>query len=570
MTMRPAHVQTGTNNRFTRLRRCLLAAALSLPLPALAAAPQACGTVIVPPGVGLGTPPASVTSLNPFLISSAYNGEASSLMYYGLLYINRDHKIVWPRSLATKIDVSKNNTVFTVTMKPWKWSDGRPVTTRDVKFTYDLIKRLGPTYPGYNSGGVPNLIKSFDILGPETFSVTLKHPVNPDWFELLGLAQFVPYPAHAWGKYTINQMWRHQSDPAFFKVVDGPYQLVKFKLGRFIEFAPNPTYQGHKSQIRRFIMTFLHSSGSEIEGMQSGTLDVSNLPFSLWNAVAKLKDVRRIKMTPNFGFQFIQLNYKNPAVPFFHDVRVRQAMADAINQEQVVHVLFHDASKPEYGPIPVIPSTFLPPSEKAGKYPIGYDPAKARKLLDEAGWKPGPDGIREKNGKKLAFTLLTPSGGTTSTLWTEIQQQDLRAVGIDMKIRQVTFNQLMALDYRPLTWEAMAFGWSLGSFPSDAAQLGSKGSYNQEGYNDKKMDELLAAVTTTPGLSALYAYEKYAVEQQPIIFQNDTGVVVLARKGLRGIRKFISPTGGWSPQYLHWTTPDCASQVADNVAPSSP
>ena len=547
----------------------ILLAGLAAALPASAlAAPVACGTVIVPPGVGLGTPPASVTSLNPFLISSAYDGEAAGLLFYGLFWVNRDHKIDWSRSLATKIDVSNNNTTFTVTMKPWNWSDGRPVTSKDVEFTFDIIKRLGTTYVAYGSGGIPTLIKQFKILGPEQFEVTTKHPVNPDWFELVGLSQLVPYPAHAWSKYSVNQMWRHQSDPNFFKVVDGPYRITSYKMGRHIVFEPNPSYQGHKSKIRRFIMKFLHSSGAEIEGMQSGTLDMSNLPFSLWSAGHKLKNVRVMKMTPNFGFQFIQMNYKNPQVSFFHDIAVRQAMADAINQEQAIRVLFHGATNPQYGPVPVVPATFLSPSAKAGKYPVGFDPVKARKLLDDAGWKMGPGGIREKNGKLLQFVDTIPSGGATGMLWTEMQQQDFRAVGIDMKIRQVTFNQVIAMQYKPLAWQAMSFGWSLGNYPSDGGQLRSNGNYNQMGYSDKKMDKLLNAVTTQPGNEALYKYQDYAAEQQPIIFQNDTGAVILVRKGLHGVNKAFPPTGAWSPQYLHFTTPPCGhATVAENTTP---
>ncbi|MDD2876634.1 MAG: peptide ABC transporter substrate-binding protein [Acidiphilium sp.] len=565
--MMAALVQTGINNRLTRLRRCLLAAMVTLPLPALAAAPQTCGTVIVPPGVGLGTPPASVQSLSPLLTQSLYDSEAAGLLYYGLLWVNRAHKIDWSRSLATKIDVSNNNTTFTVTMKPWSWSDGRPVTSKDVAFTYHLIKRLGPTYLNYGTGGIPTLIKHFKVLGPEQFQVVMKHPVNPNWFEIEGLPGLTPYPAHAWGKYTINQMYRRQSTPSFFKVVDGPYQVQTFKMGRYVSFVPNPAYQGHKSQISRFVMDFLHSSGAEIEAIRAGAIDVSNVPFSLWTVGHSLKGVRLIKMPPNFGFDYIQLNYRNPKVAFFHELRVRQAIADAIDQKAEIALLFHGQSHEQYGPVPVDPPLFLSPSAKAGKYPVGYDPAKARKLLDEAGWKLGPDGFRTKNGKLLAFTYLQYSGGTTAALRNQMIQQNLRAIGIDMKIRQVTFNQLLALQQRPLAWEAMAFGWSLGSYPSDSGQLKTGGSYNQAGYSDKKLDRLMEDIRVKSGNEALYKYQDYASEQQPEIFMPNPGSVVIARDGLRGIRKTFSPTGSWSPQYLHFTTPPCSPTVADNTAP---
>jgi peptide/nickel transport system substrate-binding protein len=521
------------------------------------APPRVCGTVIVPPGVGLGTPPTSVPELNFFFAGSTYDSEALGIMYYGLLWINREHQIDFSRSLATKIDVSKDDTVFTVSLKPWKWSDGQPVTSADVKYTFDMIKKLGPTFLDYGIGGIPTVVKSFKLLGPEQFQITTIHPVNPDWFELAGLSILTPMPKHVWGQYSVNQLFRRQSTPSMFKVVDGPFRLISFKIGRHIVFGPNPTYQGHKPQIHRFIMKFLHSSGAEIEGLRTGSLDMSNLPFSLWNEGHALNGVRLIRMIPNFGFDYLQLNFKNPKVSFFRDVRVRQAIADALDQKRASHLLYHDLVPVEYGPVPVVPTTFLSPSAKAGQYPVGYDPAKARALLRAAGWKKGPDGIRVKNGKRLSFTYLAYSGGATALLDTELQQQELRAVGIEMKIRIVTFNQLLAISQRPLAWEATAFGWSLGNYPSDGVQLRTNAPYNQSGYSDKKMDRLLNDVDTKPGMQALYAYQDYAAEQQPEIFEGSPGSILLVRRGIRGVNKFLSPTGAWSPQYLHYTTPDC-------------
>lgn len=522
-----------------------------------ARAAKACGTVIVPPGLGLGTPPASVDSLNPFLISSAYDGEAAGLLYDGLLWINRDHEITWSRSIASSIVVSDDATTFTVTMRPWRWSDGVTVTANDVEFTFDLIRRLGKTYTGYGQGGIPGMVKSFTVLGPQRFRVVLKQSVNPVWFELTGLVQLTPYPAHAWGKYSIDQMWRLQSTPSFFNVVDGPYRIERYVMGRYISFVPNPSYPGHRSEISRFVMAFLNSDGAVFSGLRTGTLDAGNLPFSLWNARKTLKRVREIHLPPNFGFDYMQLNYKNPAVAFFRDVRVRQAIADAIDQRRIIHLLLHDTTRPQHGPVPVDPPTFLSPEAKAQQYPVGYDPAKARALLDAAGWKPGPDGIRAKEGKRLAFTDIISAGNVSGRLGAELIQSDLRAVGIEMKIRELAFSQMLVLSYKPKQWEAMEFGWALGVYPDDSAQLASDGAFNQSGYSDPKMDALLAAVKTRPGLEALYAYQNYASAQQPEIFLPVPGSVVLVREGLEGVRKFLSPTGAWSPQYLHWTIPPC-------------
>lgn len=527
---------------------------------------QTCGTVIVPPGAGLGTPPAAITSLIPLLNISAYNIEASGNLFDGLLWITRAHKVDFSRSIASSIVASPDDTIFTIKLHPRHWSDGVPVTASDVKYTFDLIKRLGPIYQDYDTGGIPTLVKHFTVIDPETIQVTLIHPVNPDWFILNGLGQLYALPQHVWGKYSIDELWRHQTDPAFFKVVDGPFRLIDFAVGRHVIFGPNPTYELQKPMIHRFIMDFSGTSaGAELDGIKSGALDVANLPFSLWNAGMALPNIRKIRLMPNFGFDYMGMNFKNPNVAFFRDVRVRQAIADAINQKLADDLLLHGTTTPQYGPVPLQPPTFLSPNALAGKYPVGYDPARARALLDAAGWKVGPDGIRVKDDKRLSFTETLPSGGATSTLGAELMQQDLQKVGIEMKIKDVTFNQMLAIQNGPPSgWEAMGFGWSLSSYPSNGTMFGTGGGNNQDGYSDAKMDQLINDIRTKPGNAALFAYQDYAAEQQPVIFASTPGAVVLANPNLRGINKFLSPTGAWSPQYLHFTNPEMCDGSPDH------
>lgn len=539
-----------------------------MPMPrAGAKTPRVCGTVIVPTALGTGVPPGSVTSLNPLFAASGNDGEIIGMLYYGLIWVNRAHKIEWSRSMATGIKISKNDTVFTVSMKKWVWSDGVPVTSADVKYMFDLVKKMGPTYRGYGDGGMPTLVQHFTLLGPEKFSLTLVHPVNPNWFELTGLSTLVPLPEHVWGRYTINQMWRRQSDPRFFRVVDGAYQIESYAMGRHMSFVPNPRYQGHRSQIKRFVVAFLHSSGAEIEGLRTGVLDMSNLPFSLWPEGRRLSGVRRIKMAPSFRTGFVLLNFRNPKVAFFRDVRVRQALADAIDQALISKLLEHGLAPTQYGPVPTVPPTFLSPSARAGQYPVGFDPAKARALLRAAGWKRGKDGIRVKDGKRLSFVVKLPSGAATSMLGTEFIQQEWRAIGVEMKIRVVTLNQAIAMLGNPDEWEAARLSIGDGNFPSGGPFFRTGAPINVEGYSDKKMDRLLAKVDTEPGMKAFYRYEDYAEEQQPEIFSGVTGSIVLARRGIRGVNKFLSPMGSWSPQYLYFTRPDCQGAMVKQLPP---
>jgi peptide/nickel transport system substrate-binding protein len=185
---------------------------------------------------------------------------------------------------------------------------------------------------------------------------------------------------------------------------------------------------------------------------------------------------------------------------------------------------------------------------------VGYDPEKAKLLLKEAGFVPGPDGILEKDGRKLAFTLKIPAGQSLRIEMAEVVQQDLRAVGIEMKVQQVEFNQLLtAMVSLPQSWQAILIAEDLSPYPSGEELFKTGGYFNNNGYSDKKMDELIDESTDQPGMQGLFAYEDYTSEQQPVIFLPSEQYSVLVRKRLHGVRDFMNPLGMWAPEKLFCT-----------------
>ncbi len=289
-------------------------------MPAAAMAPGGCGTIIIPPGLGEG-PGADVTSFNPLLITSIYNQEASYLLFEQLLWINRFHTIDWSRSIASAVSTPDDGQTYQVTLKPWEWSDGVPVTAADVVYTFGLIKAYGTAYTGYGAGGMPGLIASVVADDATHLTVTLTKRVNPEWFELNGLSQLIPLPAHVWGKYTPDQIWQAQSNPKFFSVVDGPLKIKKLVSGVDAQFVPNPLYGGAKMHFSRFIMKFENSEGQELQAVQSHDLDASNIPFDLYDHATKLPGNRVVVMPPSYAWEELVPNLANPATRFFADVR---------------------------------------------------------------------------------------------------------------------------------------------------------------------------------------------------------------------------------------------------------
>ncbi len=224
-----------------------------------------CGTIIVPPGIGEG-PGADVTSFNPLLVQSLYNQETTYLLFTQLIWINRYHHIDYSRSIASAVTSPDQGKTYDITLRNWHWSDGVPVTSADVQYTFDLLKQLGTTSPEYGSGGMPDIVQSFNIVDPTHFTLVLKHSVNPDWFILNGLSSLVPMPQHIWGHYSLDQIWQNQSSPKFFSVVDGALAIQKLVVGQEAVFVPNLHYDGKKVNFSRFIMRFMDSEGDGAAG----------------------------------------------------------------------------------------------------------------------------------------------------------------------------------------------------------------------------------------------------------------------------------------------------------------
>lgn len=513
------------------------------------------GTIVTVPGVGL-APPAAMNGFNPFLTSSAYDSEAEGLMYQSLFWVNRDFKINFKLSVAKKVVVGPEHRSFTVYLhRHWKWSDGVKVTTADISYTYKMLMKLGPLYPGWDSGGFPNDIESFKVLGPFSFRVITKQSVNPRWFELSGLSYFNPYPAHSWEHYSVKQMNDNMTNPQFYSVVDGPFRLQSFHPGRYASFVPNKAYSGpDKAHISRLIFQFLNSNASVFFALKSNAVQLGNLPASLYPARKQLTNDHLTIVGPIWGFNYLGFNFLNPKIAFTNNLLVRQAMMHAVNQDLMIDVMNYGYGSRAYGLIPGNPPIYLSPEAKSLLKHGAYNPELADKLLDEAGWHRGPDGIREKNDQKMAFTMyMPPSMVRGPTLLATM----FAKVGIQVRLREMPFNEVYAqmIDPHNKKWQAVYLAWSQSGFPTGGSIFKCGGVQNSYHYCNHKMDSLMAKIRVTPGLSALYKFQNYFTEQQPVIVLPNMKIFVMAAKNIHGVSRAITPSGGFNPQYL-WVSHD--------------
>lgn len=532
----------------------LLLGAGALPAAALAAAPDSVATVT---GVGLAAP-MNVNSLLPVVNNdSVGNTQAVMQLFRPLLWIGTDLKIDWTDSIAKAIKVSANRTVFTVTMKDWKWSDGKPVTAADAAYGFQMIKDYGKRYPNYGIGGIPGIVKSFDVIDAHTFRVTLKHPVNSNWFELNGLSQITPAPEFAWKKYSIDYLNNHQTDTSLTQVVDGAYKIARFDQGRELAFAANPAYSGHKPSIKNFTFKMVTSADAQFSALKTGDIQIGYVPPTLYNARRLVANLKSMQTAGGFSFEYIPINFANDKVAFFRNLKVRQALQYAIDEPLIIKAVMHGVGVPNFSPVPSAPETYLSPEmKKLVAHPMDmYKPGQAKKLLDEAGWKAGPGGVRTKDGKRLAFTMIVPTGNPWRLSAAQILKQEWQTIGVDMSIRQMTFNQEIATIMKPHgDWEASMIGWTYAPdyYPSGGGLFNTGGGSNYGAYSDPKMDKLIENTMRAKGLATLYAYENYAAQQVPVLYLPQPGYLVKYSPSLNGVDKFYNPVGFMAPEYLNY------------------
>jgi peptide/nickel transport system substrate-binding protein len=521
----------------------------------LAGAAAPCGTAVIPNSIGQ-APPSPVTSLNPLLTQSIANNQITELLFRPLVWIGEDDRMDAARSLAASITPLDGNTRLRILLKPWRWSDGVPVTADDAVYTWERIVKLGELFAFIHQGGIPDRVAAVHAVDEHSVDFVFKAPINPDWVELNGLSNFPPLPRHAWGDLGPDEMWPLQTEMSLARVVDGPFMLTELHLDQFAVLVPNPLYGGAPAHLARLVVEFMEGS-HPLAALRSGELDMTHVPLALWDADKRLPGFKAIILPEPFGYTCVIYNFGNDAVSFIHDARVRRALTDASDQNMMVKVVYHGLSDENRVVVPVAPPTWRSPAARSGNLPVRGDKALARAELEAAGWRVGADGIRQKNGKRLAFSLMTRADVPERMEMLQIWQSDLRSVGIELSIRPVTFMQIEAsLNCACNSWEALVESATWTGIPDGSGHFDTGGDLNG-GYSNAHMDALIRASVEQPGAQGLFAYEDYAAQEQPVTILPQGEFPLLFANRLGGVAEFVNPQGYWAPEELFVTDEGC-------------
>ena len=347
-------------------------------------------------------------------------------------------------SLADNPVYTDNGTTVTVTLKPYKWSNGETVTAQDVMFWMNMLHAEKANWAGYAPGTIPDDIKSITENSPTELTFTLTSSVNSYWFTYNELSQLTPMPL-AWditaagaapgsggcsaapygtadtacaAVYTFlskqagydpanpkganNSLSTYATNP-IWQVVDGPFHLTHFDATGNITMVPNPTYSGTvKPTIKKLVMLPFTSDTAEYNALVGGKVNVGYLPVQDITAstsnplVAGANNPRlssKFNLDPlySWSINYFPYNYNSTADngnagKIFSQLYFRQAFQYLVDQTLYISKLYHGYGVPTYGPVPTEPpNSFASTLEKSNPYP--YNPGKAKSLLSAHGWK---------------------------------------------------------------------------------------------------------------------------------------------------------------------------------------
>ncbi|MFB7933258.1 ABC transporter substrate-binding protein [Streptomyces sp. NPDC056039] len=353
-------------------------------------------------------------TLNPLL---GYGKDGNSKIFDGLLAHDADLKLK-PALAAALPEVADGGRTYTYTLRDGvEFSDGEPLTAADVVYTYRtaLDAKTNNTFKSELDA-----VKKVEASGDDKVVFTLKYP-----YAAFAARTVLPIvPEHIAGEQDPNT-GTFNTRP----VGTGPYVLSKWSKGEKLTFKANPRYWGGKPKVKTFTMAVISDDDVRATRLRSGDLDGAVLPPNL-AATFKSDDGKRTYDAKSYDFRAVTLPTPNKVTG---DRAIRRALDAAVDRETMVDKILDGAGRPAYGPLPVDDPAFTKAVER------DQDLGKAKKILDEAGWKPAGDGIRAKDGQRASFTLLYPSGDKVRQDHALAYASDAKKAGIEVKAESATW-----------------------------------------------------------------------------------------------------------------------------------
>ncbi len=458
-------------------------------------------------------------SLNP-LFSHAAAADVIETLLFAYVFRYDAHGNLLPevaREIPTYANggISRDNRTIVLHVRPGlRWSDGAPLDARDVRFTWRAVT---------NSRNNTKLrlgwddIASMDVPNPTTLVVHLKRVNSAILSEIWGGgggSSYPPLPEHLLGRLPDINRVAFNTHP----ISSGPWLLRAWNHGGSLEFAPNPRYWRGRPKLAALSWMIVPNPDTLFEELQTHEIDLYDaIPETQIPRLATLSGITTAKRLVA-NYRHLELNTRRPQLA---DVRVRRAIAEAIDWGRINTTVYHGVDVPAVSDI--VPDSWAAPAIP----PWRFDPRDAARLLDAAGWLADGTGLRHRAGMPLAVTISATNKPGNEQAEVQMQQQ-LRAVGIDLEIKNYPASYLFAQN-GPLYSGTYDLSWSIDTNGPEVDNAGNWSGHFMppHGANTAFLDDPIITESSEDALltfdrarrKALYAREERRIhELVPAIF----------------------------------------------------
>lgn len=462
----------------------------------------------------------SPSRINPLLATDSASSQVADYIFNGLVKFDRDGTIVG--DLAKRFYFEDNQTLIFELRDGVKWHDGVEFDSEDVIYTYKLLnspKLVTPYKDDFR------YVESVEKIDKYHIRVKYKQP----YFKALSIWMMGILPSHLW-KSVDDPM---TTDLNKLPIGTGAYKLTKpFKVNERIVLESNEEYFIHAPYIKKINLHYIGDPSTQFITLKAKELDMGGLdPLQVERQIdSEFRDYYQMVEQPSNSYTYMGFNLRRD---IFKDRRVREAIALAIDREEMVDLLFFSHGVVCNGP-------FMPNSTAYPKdyIPYSYNPTKSKELLSEMGYN--------KNNP-LEFELVTNTANDTRVYAAQIIQYQLNRVGIKMTIRTMEWQAFLNTIVMPHNFDAVLLGWSLSLTP-DAYSIwhsdgDKKGGFNFIGYHNDRADKMIEdaqSIVDPKRFGDIYkSLFKEIVDDYPYIFLYIPNSITAINRDIKNIEPSI-------------------------------
>ncbi len=425
---------------------------------------------------------------NPYFFVNGWDENVTNVIFSRLIDWDSQGKLV--PGLAESWSVSDDHKVYTIKLRPnLTFSDGSPLTAEDVAFTLTVLH--DPKYDGdtditlaniaggadYKAGKADS-VSGLKVVDPLTLQVTTTQPGATTLAKIGGPVLSKAWYGKNYQRGNLDYLRTLNGKP----LGNGPYVYDKYIPGQEIRFHANTRFYRGTPPVPRFIYRVTNPS-TNFQLFQTGETDYDAFT-SRPDDIEQLRMLgfANINLYGSSDYSKVEFNLHRPAL---QDAKVRQALIYGLDRQKLIDVVYQGYGKVAIEPIAPISWAW----NANGVNPYQYNPARANQLLDEAGWKKGPDGIRVKAGKRLELTLLVSKKVLNDAL-IPIAKENWQQIGVLLKPQVVDFNALMS-QRKAGNYDLASFSTSTLNDPHDGVWDFYSKEATESGYNNPQVDALI-------------------------------------------------------------------------------